>query len=717
MGKKSREKRERKILKEKEEVFKETALSLFLLKIIKVGTYLILFTPLIVSANFFFPFVGPKSLYFMGLTQIIFFCWLILIIFNPKYRPKFNLLLLALIFYLAILILTSILGANFSSSFWSKYERMTGLLMHFHLFGFFLTISSVFKKEDWQKVFLVSILVAAILGSLSFFSQEIELLKHARGGSTIGNSSFMGVYLLFNIFLGIYLIWENSLKENWKIFSGILIFIIILALFLSDARAAILSFLGGIILIFFLYLALAIKNNYLKILGKTLLFFSFLIFLISCFLLFQKGSFLQEKFIQLATKARLIVWQIAWQGFLEKPFFGWGPENFEVPFAKYFHPCLFLSECGGEIWFDRAHNIILDTLINSGILGLLSYLFIFFSIFLILWKGFFQKKFNFWLVSIFSTILISYFLQNLTVFDMVNSYLMFFLVLGFLASLKTSEKPISLEKSFNKNFPQFQKILILILFFLFFLSFFKFIIQPLRADYFAVKSMEIPLSQKWLSFYKDYLKADPTKKSQIEAKYSPLIKNVETKIIQLPQKRLSLCQKTLKTSPLGKYQLREYFAENILRFYQNEIAKKVSQKDFQAEFEFIISELKKSIKEFPINYRFYLQLGQILNFYGRFYPEKLKEAEEILKKAIELSPSNPQTFWYLAETKFYLNEKKEALSLAEKAIKLEPKIKQSHWLAIQIAKALGDKNLVKEKVEKAIKINPSWEKEFKKFLE
>ena len=133
MGKRSREKRERRergdIEPQKEKQRQAIRPVMICKGIIWLGTALILFTPLVISGKFFFPFVGPKSLYFMALAEIIFAAWLILIIFEPKYRPRFNLLLAALILFVGCLILSSIFGEDFSRSFWSKYERMTGLLM------------------------------------------------------------------------------------------------------------------------------------------------------------------------------------------------------------------------------------------------------------------------------------------------------------------------------------------------------------------------------------------------------------------------------------------------------------------------------------------------------------------------------------------------------------------------------------------------------------
>ena len=214
MGKRAREKRERRERIEKGEVElkreKPEIRPVAICKgIILLGTGLSLFAPLFVSGKFFFPFVGPKSLYFMAFVEVIFVAWLILQLFSKNYRPKLNILLAVLIIFVVVLIFSSVFGADFSRSFWSKYERMTGLLMWFHLLAFFLVISSTFrKKSDWLKIFSISIFVAVIISVLSLPKIGESIMKGypTRGGATIGNSSFLGTYLLFNIFLALYLL-------------------------------------------------------------------------------------------------------------------------------------------------------------------------------------------------------------------------------------------------------------------------------------------------------------------------------------------------------------------------------------------------------------------------------------------------------------------------------------------------------------------------------
>ena len=677
MGKRSREKRERRergeISPKRERPESGILTRSFLVNIIHWGTYLALFTPLILSAKFFFPFVGPKSLYFMGLVEIIFFVWLILVIYYPQYRPRKNPILIALTLFLIVLIFSSLFGQNLSYSFWSKPERMTGLLMWFHLLAFFLVISSVFQKQDWKRIFVLSLFVSLILSLIAFFSKNPAM----HGGGTIGNDSFLGTYLIFALFLALYLIFVS--EKELRIYSLFCFLIIFLILMLSGARAAKLSFLGGLILLFFLWLIFSQKRN-LRWLGLALLTL-FIIFAFSfSFLALQPDSFVRKEIIEKTVGqtfgGRFVVWQSAWQGFLEKPLLGWGPENFELSFVTHYDPCLGTPRCGGDIWYDRAHNIIFDTLVSVGLLGMITYLGIFLSVIYLLWKRYFQQKIEFWVAGIFSVLLISYFVQNLTVFDMVSSYLMFFLVLGFVGSITTPYRETIPTERTGRSIKEMSLIIILILFVF---SFFYFVIQPLKTDYYVIAALRSqPVSEERLNYYK----------------------------------------KTLATSPFGKYQIREFFGQITLEFAQSEKARKVPAENFKKEIDFVIEELEKTTIESPLDFRSQLKLGQLYNVYAVLLDQrKILEAERVLEKAIKVSPTNQQGYWALAQTKLYQGKFKEALSLAERAIELEPELLQSHRIVIQIAKIIGNDELAKRKFNEAIEINPDWEDELKRALE
>ena len=725
MGKSSREKRERRLGEEAGPKGEKTEIRFekILKTIIFGGTVLILFTPLILSSKFFFPFVGPKSLYFMGLTEMVFFSWLFLIIFYPKCRPRLNFILLSLILFTAILILASLFGVDPSYSFWSKFERMTGVLMMLHLLAFFLVASSVFREKDWLKIFSVSIFVGVILSLIALFSKSTLM----QSGATIGNDSFLGTYLLFDLFLALYLITRarqsrakgedeaiasSPLKSKGalRIYSSVCFLIMGFALIFSEAEAAKLSFLGGLVLLLFLWLAFNQKRK-LMLIGRLLLALSVIFVIVFTFFAFQPDSFVRKQIIEKTLGetfgGRFIVWQAAWQGFLERPLLGWGLESFEFAFIKHYDPCLGTARCGGDVWYDRAHNIIFDTLVTSGIIGLLSYLTIFGGAILILWKQYYRKAIDFLTAGIFSSILIAYFVQNLTVFDMVSSYMIFFLTLGFIGFISSenygpktgvdeavaSSPPFAVARvvdelrvrnnfknqakrilsSFSSRFAR--QLTALILFISLVFSLFEFVIKPLKTDFYVIKSLRAQNSKERVSLYK----------------------------------------KTLSFSSVGRYQVAEQLADLTLSA-RSGLGKTVSLEDYKAELDFISEKLEKSIKQSPLNLRGYLKLGQIYDAYVRVDPQKLSQAEMVLRRAIELSPKNQQIYWELIQNKLYQGEFNEAFSLAEKSLELEPERGQSHLIVIQVAKIMGDDELANKKAKDAIRINPSWEPKIKEII-
>jgi len=653
-------------------------------EIIRWVTYLTFLTPLIVSARFFFPFVSPKSLYFFALSEIIIFCWLILIFISPNFRPKKNAILISLLVYLFVFILSTIFGVNPSYSFWSKHERMTGLLMQLHLFGFFLALSSTFNKEDFKNFFVFSISVSILAGIFAILNVENQIM---RGGGTIGNESFLGTYLLFNCFFALYLYFSSL---DWKKRFGLVSFFILticllltgvslkgqtflnslfLIFYKSGARAAKISLYGGLSLLFLLWL-IASKKKPIKISGFLILIPSTILISYALYsIMFQPQSFFRhliEKEVG-SFGGRFYVWEEAKKAFFERPIFGWGPENFEFAFQKYFNPCYGTGDCGSDVWYDRAHNVIFDTLVTTGILGLLSYFLVLISVFYFLWKNFLKNKTDFWVPSIFTSLFVSYFVQNLTVFDMVSSYLMLFLSLSFIASFSREKEKIEIRKP--------SSYLISFFAILFFASFLYFVIFP------VISSTSVISAIKTQPFTKE---------------------------------RLELEKRAIYISPLGRFQIRQFLTENLLANYEQNPVWGANVKE---EFDFLAEEMRKNVKECNLDFRSYLELGQLLNLYARVESQKIAEAEEVLRKAIEISPKNQRGYWNLAQTMLFKGNFEEAISLAQKAVDLEKNLLNSHAVLIQVLKFLGKEDLAKQKFEEAIKINPDWEKDLKKFLE
>lgn len=692
MGKQSRLKKEKRLQNQsnqtavKEEKQISSGWEKFLIAIITWGAYLSLLTPLIYNKNYYFPFVGPKSLYFMAFCQIVFFAWLILALYKKKYRPKLNIVLLAFSLFIFIMAVSTISGVDPSRSFWSKFERMTGLLMWLNIFGFLLAVSSTFKTfTEWKRIFFVSLgiaFVVAVLGLLEKLGVK-SITFSDRGGATLGNTSFLGSYLIFNFFLALYLFTQERKEIFMKAGLGFSAALFLLVIYLQGARAALAVSVGGLVLIGLLFWAFKVKNKIWGLLGKIALGISVLAVLASIVLLYLPNNPVHNQFGKMATQGRFANWGIAERGFLERPFFGWGPENYDILFPKYFNPCLFTDKCGGEFWFDRTHNIILDTLVAMGAIGLLAYLGIFVSLIWMLSRKYFKEKsIDFWTFGFFVVLPVGYFIQNLTVFDMVSSLVMFVLTISFVAFLAVAHKPEKIAspirgKAFNRasrlNIKSKWFLAIVLIVFVLIFSYFTY--KPWQLDKMIIKA--------------------------VQAQYQ--------------NDRLALYDKTLHISSLGKYQITDFFAEHSQALVQSNL-QKINKEDGIKELNWAITEMQKRHKNSPLDYRIVLKLAQLYNTLVLIDSSKLPLAEQYGQMALKMSPANQQSYWALAQTKLFQQDPKTANELAQKAIDLEPGLLNSYQIAAKVAMVSGNQGKAVEIAQRAVAFNKDWLKEFSDLL-
>ncbi len=191
-----------------------------------------------VSESTFFPYITGKNFAFRFLIEISLVAWVALAILEPAYRPKKSLLFYSYTFFLGIMCLANILGANSYLSFFSNFERSEGWFTHLHLFIYFTILYSVYKTDkDWLKMlgwFVVGNVAVSmqgvfqILGQKDFFLTRIysskmvsfinEFYPTASGNglrldSTLGNAAYYGIFTLFFAFIGAMLAVK---AKNWK---------------------------------------------------------------------------------------------------------------------------------------------------------------------------------------------------------------------------------------------------------------------------------------------------------------------------------------------------------------------------------------------------------------------------------------------------------------------------------------------------------------------
>lgn len=649
------------------------------------GIILILFVPLIFDGGLYFPFITGKAFYLMFFTEIIFFLWLVLAIFYPKYRPPKNPLIITVVLYFFAYFLATLFGADFQHGFWGKFERMGGFIFLLHLLLFFLVMVSFLKsRQQWMKLILLTSFLGATIGLLNFIKNVfgINIIIGDNNGLSFGNDSFLATYLLMTFFFSLIIFLENPNgnkllflmnKNDYRFVGGIFALSSGLGLFFSGGRAAKLSALFGCFLIYLFYLAFHQDDKNLQRTGKIILFLSCVAVIVLTISLLIPNSFTQNLLSVYATRARPTVWAIAFEMFKERPIFGWGPENFEYGFLKHFNPKMFLPEYGGETRFDKAHNVTVDTLIDAGILGLLTFLLIYYFIFYILWKGYKEKRISFNLAAVMSALFISHFIQNLVVFDTPGTYTLWIFAIGLVAFLGLKEPTRIKRQEPNESDSQTLYLktgAVFVLAIIFGVSLYNFVIKPYKTCALTASALKQEESEERVEMYK----------------------------------------KALRTSPISRYSIREKFAISSGNLYKDNLAPK-------SEVEFVLRELEKTISENPYEVFAPYFYGKIVHETDLKYdPTKLNKAENYLKQAIERCPKLQYLYWVLAYIEADKKNYDEAINIAEKAIALEPRVEYSHTVALDIAKEKKDEQLFRNVMERYLYYFPEKQKEVLKIL-
>lgn len=407
--------------------------------VILAGLFAVPFVPLVVSSSLFFPFITGKGFIFRLIIEIILACYIILAVRDQSYRPKFSWIMSAFVVFLGVMFLADILAVNPFKAFWSNYERMEGYFLLLHLFIYFVILGSVLKSRGmWDRLLATSLGVSVIMSIYSFL-QLSGLIAINQGGvrvdGTLGNASYLGIYMVFHIFFAGLLFFR--FEKRWqKICLAIIALLDLIVLYFTATRGAILGLIGGV-LVTFLFLLFGSERG-AKIRKVALIGLISLIVFAGLFAMVRNSNFVKNSkvlsrfsslsFSEIRTQGRYYVWPMAWKGFLDKPILGWGQEGFNFVFNKYYDPRMADNQ---EPWFDRAHSTPLDWLIAGGALGLLSYLSIFFAVLFYIFKSK-DENLSKNEKGIMFGLMAAYGFNNLFVFDQISSYILFFTVIAYM---------------------------------------------------------------------------------------------------------------------------------------------------------------------------------------------------------------------------------------------------------------------------------------------
>lgn len=627
--------------------------------LIKVGLYSLLFIPILHIQSLSAAASVSKTFFFWLVVEVLTVLYLLLICVAPRFRPRRTALLWTVTAYVLALFLTSFFGVDFYRSFWSDPVRLTGLVSFLHYWAFFIILSSVVqKREEWRYLITVSIGVSVFLALLAL-SLKVSPMGGPRfsEGATIGNSTFLAVYLMIHVFFVFYLyaVWRRE-KPRWVRLSLIgSVIILLAALLLSQAYAPIISFFGGLILLPIVWF-IARGRGRLRLIGIVFLIALMLTTLFLIYLALRPGNTVNNLLIGYFTKARPVVWQVTWEGIKERPILGWGQEHFKVPFFKHINSCVYVRECGSEFVFDRAHNVVLDNLATSGIVGLFTYLSLFGVALWTLWTRYKRRLLDVYQPVFVTVILAAYFVQNLTSFDLIITHFFFFFILAWIHA--HDELPVEGRAITSRVvLGLFSLLLAIGLIF----SLRETIVRPLKV---------------YLTLQRFYRSVTPAERLSI-------LKEAE----RMPTHRQSQWQqfadvtKSTVTDP------------------------RVKLAPFDEEMRLVIGQLKAHLAREPQDFPYYMILTRLSNTYARAHPDQVEEALTIAKTGLALSPTNVYAQLAVAETLVITKHYEEALVYVERAVELAPTLEVSHLNAIELAKRINSE-LAREKVRRAAEALP-----------
>lgn len=621
-------------------------------KFLEIGILASVFLPLIYLRDTFSPFHFTKVMVFRVLVEILFAVWLVLAIADKKYRPRVNLIFwLVNALFLAYLV-TSILGVDFSRSFWGTLERMGGFILQLHFWLYFIVLISVFQtREQWEKLLRTSV-IASFLCSLYALGQKANLGEFFLGGGrervfgTLGNPALFAGYTLFNFFWALYFVLKKNISSSWRKFLIGVALLQAITIFMTAVRGAILALLGGIVLlgIFYIFLQGGRKSK-LVTLGAILL----IVVVGFSFWLVRDTQFVQDNqylaritdiSLQTTTvQTRLTTWGIAWQSFKDKPLFGWGPENFGIAFAAHFNP-FFFEGFGSETYWDRAHNVFLDILTAQGALGMVVYLSLIGGILYLIYRIFREgDKEAQWLGAVMLTILAVYHVHTFFILDVFSTYLMLFILWGlaYFVYKRLGEEDNTAEDNAVLGEPKTWLLtaeLIII-----FVLMFPLVVSPIKSNYIGTRAVVASWSEKH---------------EETIAKY----------------------HEALDPEVFPAYEIRHKLASYAYQAAKND---KLSDQQKIETLNYALAEVQKNIDEHPQDYLPYLYKGRLLSYQSQFDKEAAVQAEKTLRESLKYNPVYARTYYEIGQAQVLQGAYEKALKTYDYAISLNPEIGVAYW--------------------------------------
>lgn len=282
----------------------------------------------------------------------------------------------SVIFWVAFFVISLVIASLFTefkhTAIFGVAQRRNGLITYMSLSVIFLASSMFMRFSNVRKLLTTTYLVATI--SMTYALIQISGNDFFKWNNpynpiitTVGNPNFAAALMAIVGVICFASIFVTSYKLGFRILAGVLNFLLLVAIYLSDARQGLLSYgIGvGIFLIFWIVM----KN---KKLGLIAILTGLIMFVTSIFGMLQIGPL--ERFLyKPSVTVRGYYWRAAIEMFKEHPIFGVGIDRYGSYFKEFRLPGYPLNY-GFELASTNAHNTFLQFFATGGLPLGISYL-------------------------------------------------------------------------------------------------------------------------------------------------------------------------------------------------------------------------------------------------------------------------------------------------------------------------------------------------------
>lgn len=627
------------------------------------GLAIISFIPLYVANGLFFPFITGKAFAFRIIVEIVALLWVILVLrekgtstagTDKSVAPRINYVTISVTLFTLIVLIADLLGFNPLRSIWSNFERMEGWMTIVHLWAYFIVLSSVLGVElegrkNWHRflnITLVAALITAFYGLFQLFGWAEVHQSASRLDASLGNAAYMAVYMLIASFISIYMAFTSHAHKLavrgsadilvwvYSILSVFFAFII----FETATRGTIIGWVGGIMIAAAIYAIFGRKEKGQSDITRYIAGGSILFVIIVGVLFYSNKN---AKFIQnnqtlsrmaaisiadTKTQGRAFIWPVAIKETFSTPksaIIGIGQENFNYYFNKDYNPLMY----GQEQWFDRAHSVFIDWLVATGLIGLIAYLALYLISLIYIWKS----NLTLGQKSVLIALLAGYGIHNVFVFDNQTSYVMFFTILAFIHSLKTTKIPAILhdtKKHISEDYMTVRDYIVVPVLILIFATGFYFInVRNIQANTRLISALRA-------------------------------CSNGSTPSITLFENVLSLNQTTANQEA----------REQVLSCASNVLGSDKVPNQMKSDFYALAKkEIEAQIANTPNDARMYVIGGSFFNQIG-----DLKSSLPLLEKAHELTPGKQTVDFDLATVYMNTGRSQDAVNITKSAYESAP---------------------------------------------